>query len=133
MKIINLPFKIHKYTKKKTKKWPCRFAEKVHLHSMKLYETECCNYQLGNCKKMNIISTDRLIWLFWGWYRYIGHSWTDIQHRYFQNFLILFSALLSKIYCILCLTLSSKTSKIRIYEQNFFKLQKFQYVAIIFN
>ena len=79
---------------------------------------------------MNIISTDRLIWLFLGWYRYIGHSWTDIQHRYFQNFLILFSALLSKIYCILCLTLSSKTSKIRIYEQNFSNCRNFNMLLL---
>jgi len=27
---------------------------------------------------------DRPIWLFWGRYRHIGHSWTDSQ--YFQNF-----------------------------------------------
>ena len=31
-----------------------------------------------------ILARDQLIWLFWGRYRYISHSWTD--SRYFQNF-----------------------------------------------
>jgi len=31
-----------------------------------------------------LISRDRPIWLFWGRYRYIGHSWAD--NRYFKNF-----------------------------------------------
>ena len=75
----------------------------------------CSNGSLHNYGWKTLIqSRDRPIWLFWGQYWYIGHSWTDTQ--YFQNFLILFSASLSKILCILCLTFFSKTSKIRIYQ-----------------
>jgi len=35
-------------------------------------------------KSQVLLARDRLIWLFWGQYRYIGHSWTDKQ--YFKNF-----------------------------------------------
>jgi len=42
-----------------------------------------------------LLTRYRRIWLFWGRYRYIGHSWTD--SRYFCNFKILFFASLSNI------------------------------------
>jgi len=29
---------------------------------------------------------DQPIWPFWGRYRYIGHSWTNTDNRYFKNF-----------------------------------------------
>jgi len=32
------------------------------------------------------VARDRPIWLFWGWYQYINHSWTDSWYRYSQNF-----------------------------------------------
>jgi len=33
-----------------------------------------------------LLARDQPIWLFWGWYRYIGHSWADTDNRYFWNF-----------------------------------------------
>jgi len=58
-----------------------------------------------------LTNRDQPIWLFWGWYQYFGQWWANSRYRYFQNFKIVFSASLSKIQCILCLTFFSKNLK----------------------
>jgi len=32
------------------------------------------------------VTREQPTWLFWSWYRYIGHSWTDSRYQYSQNF-----------------------------------------------
>ena len=73
---------------------------------------------------------DWLIWLLWGRYWYIGHSWTDSQYRYpiFPKFLNLVFCFIIKNMIYSMPYVFSITLKIRIYELKFFKLQQFQYL-----
>jgi len=73
-----------------------------------------------------IFGSDRPIWLFWGRYQYIGHSWADTDiSKIFKSCFLLHYQKYDVFYAI---PFFSKTSKIMIYELKFLKLQQFQYL-----